>query len=596
MSDETPDTHVDGAEPSMEDILASIRRIIADEDGLVTAEDGLGSLEPAESFTILEAGAENKAVSDISRASDAQMTPTGALSEEETLSEMDLLLSELDGSADEAMDVDLVEDLADQSSDEPSASPLAGLGAVAAASLGALASAGIATADSITGSRNNPKPEPTDAGIDSGMRAESPEDLESESFDLLLDSEDIVNEFDADDELESLLQIPDNDEEAPADDIEALLEDLLFDDVAEDTPAATDERVVDPAADMIDAYEPQSPNVLNADNFAADAESSDEMTDELLAELLDEDTVPDAAMAETAFHEGALPETQQSTDDLDLVKSLMADLTAVPYDASDAEIDGQAEAPADESDFVDEILSMSMEDETGLKEDAIPADTDAFVIDMQEDVSGGDATVHNAAPPSLAAIAQAATADADNVQRRAGFGAAGFAAGAGMLITSIGADEKDESAEIVDENVGRELQQAQDVLTEINHLQSNETAAEDFAEGESGEDLASNTETKTAETLPQETILTQETAEMPKAAAKQDAIIDEVTEEATAGAFASLNQIVENNAVVEERGDRIGDLVQEALRPMLKEWLDKNLKGIVERAVTKEVKRISTGK
>ena len=45
-----------------------------------------------------------------------------------------------------------------------------------------------------------------------------------------------------------------------------------------------------------------------------------------------------------------------------------------------------------------------------------------------------------------------------------------------------------------------------------------------------------------------------------------------------------------------DRGDRIGDLVQEALRPMLKEWLDKNLKGIVERAVTKEVKRISTGK
>ena len=83
---------------------------------------------------------------------------------------------------------------------------------------------------------------------------------------------------------------------------------------------------------------------------------------------------------------------------------------------------------------------------------------------------------------------------------------------------------------------------------------------------------------------------------MPKAAAKKDAIINEVTEGATAGAFASLNQIVENNADVQERGDRIGDLVQEALRPMLKEWLDKNLKGIVERAVTKEVKRISSGK
>ena len=79
-------------------------------------------------------------------------------------------------------------------------------------------------------------------------------------------------------------------------------------------------------------------------------------------------------------------------------------------------------------------------------------------------------------------------------------------------------------------------------------------------------------------------------------AKKTDTIIDEVTETASAGAFASLNQVVEEKAVVAERGDRIGDLVQEALRPMLKEWLDANLKGIVERAVTKEVKRISSGK
>ena len=82
---------------------------------------------------------------------------------------------------------------------------------------------------------------------------------------------------------------------------------------------------------------------------------------------------------------------------------------------------------------------------------------------------------------------------------------------------------------------------------------------------------------------------------MPRAA-KKDAIIDEVTESATADVFSSLNKVVEEKAVVAERGDRIGDLVTDALRPMLKEWLDENLKGIVERAVTKEVKRISSGK
>ena len=76
----------------------------------------------------------------------------------------------------------------------------------------------------------------------------------------------------------------------------------------------------------------------------------------------------------------------------------------------------------------------------------------------------------------------------------------------------------------------------------------------------------------------------------------RETILDEVTETAAASAFASLNQVVEEKAVVAERGDRIGDLVTSALEPMLKEWLDANLKGIVERAVQKEVKRISSGK
>jgi len=144
--------------------------------------------------------------------------------------------------------------------------------------------------------------------------------------------------------------------------------------------------------------------------------------------------------------------------------------------------------------------------------------------------------------------------------------------------------------------VSRDLQEAQDILTEINKLSEDDASVEGDAPKDSGEDQIADLEEIAAEITPQDTKLTQETAEMPKAAAKQDTIIDQVTEEATAGAFASLNQVVENNAVVQERGDRIGDLVQEALRPMLKEWLDKNLKGIVERAVTKEVKRISSGK
>jgi cell pole-organizing protein PopZ len=81
-----------------------------------------------------------------------------------------------------------------------------------------------------------------------------------------------------------------------------------------------------------------------------------------------------------------------------------------------------------------------------------------------------------------------------------------------------------------------------------------------------------------------------------QSALRSDAILDDVTESATMSAFAELNQVVEDKAILSERGPRIGDLVQDALKPMLKEWLDENIQGIVERAVAKEVKRIATGK
>ena len=78
--------------------------------------------------------------------------------------------------------------------------------------------------------------------------------------------------------------------------------------------------------------------------------------------------------------------------------------------------------------------------------------------------------------------------------------------------------------------------------------------------------------------------------------AANNRILDEVTETAAIEAFASLNKAVDKKVTLEEQGPRIGDIVAEALRPMLKDWLDANLKSIVERAVKAEVKRISSGK
>ena len=140
-----------------------------------------------------------------------------------------------------------------------------------------------------------------------------------------------------------------------------------------------------------------------------------------------------------------------------------------------------------------------------------------------------------------------------------------------------------ETPEIEAQNVETTAEDKDDVDSALSQLEDL-LADEDSAEPD---DLIPEIETPEP--------LIEEIPEMARAK-KTDAIIDEVTETATAGAFASLTNVVEEKATVAERGDRIGDLVMEALQPMLKEWLDANLKSIVERAVTKEVKRISSGK
>ena len=40
-------------------------------------------------------------------------------------------------------------------------------------------------------------------------------------------------------------------------------------------------------------------------------------------------------------------------------------------------------------------------------------------------------------------------------------------------------------------------------------------------------------------------------------------------------------------------GHTVEDLVRELMRPMLKEWLDANLPGIVDRLVRQEIERIA---
>ncbi len=70
-----------------------------------------------------------------------------------------------------------------------------------------------------------------------------------------------------------------------------------------------------------------------------------------------------------------------------------------------------------------------------------------------------------------------------------------------------------------------------------------------------------------------------------------------VAPEAAAAAGASVETLMrtlasERNAAVQRGGPTIEDLVRSELRPLLKDWLDKHLPPVVERAVQAEIERV----
>ena len=74
---------------------------------------------------------------------------------------------------------------------------------------------------------------------------------------------------------------------------------------------------------------------------------------------------------------------------------------------------------------------------------------------------------------------------------------------------------------------------------------------------------------------------------------------------ATSSAFGRLSQVVKQNTaeptpsapgpILGASGKTIEDLVREMLRPMLKDWIDKNLPPLVERLVEREIARLTRG-
>ena len=90
---------------------------------------------------------------------------------------------------------------------------------------------------------------------------------------------------------------------------------------------------------------------------------------------------------------------------------------------------------------------------------------------------------------------------------------------------------------------------------------------------------------------------TPEHPSIPTPTASYDSLVGDGPAASAASAFAGLAASFRKPEPVETPsggvGPTIDDLARQLLRPLLKEWLDANLPGIVEAAVKKEVERIA---
>ncbi|MDF1586627.1 DUF2497 domain-containing protein [Marinimicrococcus flavescens] len=105
---------------------------------------------------------------------------------------------------------------------------------------------------------------------------------------------------------------------------------------------------------------------------------------------------------------------------------------------------------------------------------------------------------------------------------------------------------------------------------------------------------------KPARGLQQEVGKIQPAKDMPKegpkvAAQDSEHLVSQNVANASTSALAKLTRAVapEDRPVNGNGGKTIEQLVVELMRPMLKDWLDQNLPGIVERVVEQEVKKLA---
>ena len=710
----------DPSEPSMEDILASIRQLIADDDETMSASgDGLSASVNAAPVDMVESGVEVDSDLDslLSEFSDDTLELVTPLDEEISLEDSDILSEfsmdeiPLTESSLQIPDIEVetgdlsLDDVLDEMSDGveltvPDENPTELLSENLVDNLmgDMLSDAGINDL------------EVNEAVLAPGDVVELDGDGSSKSFDSDIDHlfSDIIDsnddggiDFDGDDaDIDSILSemsesldietevvaeaetvvssetldvvkaVAGNSEPDDAFNIDSLLEDISGTDITEDVAEATTEL---PTGDSSMAEISDLMESLGDD----EAMMPEMETTEFDSFGLD-DILADVSPSDEILSEDVSLEDISGDPDIELVKSLMADLSSPVED--NVQTDVEPELSADvvnelaspthddlEIDDIDDLLDSVIAETTG--DVAVSSDQE---IDIIEDLLGDtiaaeeqlQETIQDDITNEISNLIDANDAEtsdfedqsedgglknfADKVASDDSSNVSTIAAGAAMAGAGVSAaivsnsnsrqtaleallegfddieDETEVSSDAAMGGIEDELSNADqsdeelidDVLSDFidDTILVDELATETTDVNEIG-DLGTELDVPELDIIDEiladgaeevvdtasETVHTQietsqtETEDMAGKTAR-DTILDEVTETATASAFASLNQVVEEKAVVAERGDRIGDLVTEALQPMLKEWLDKNLKGIVERAVTKEVKRISSGK
>ena len=554
MSEHTPDTSnglADGPEPSMEDILASIRKIIADD------EDNMPALDLADELSsdIATSSDDSKSV----EVMDLDIVSDEGPSDEEIdllIADMDMLEAEtleasseddiLELSVDNAMELDIPsqEDSSILTEDIPTTPEATLANEIGLEAVDTSDDDLSAMLDDMMNSDISDDSADLDEIENLTAEIETPE-LASESVeDIVSELDDLADSIDDDLALESELNVDSLEGDADMALVKSLMADLtgapLHDDTALEGDSETDIKA---ETDSNAETEVNADLEVTIETVVEDEEDIFESLETALDETLDDNTVDEA----TESH--ALDALEVDIDDTDTPDDVM-----------------------------DEILSLTLDDEMDIQDEEL----EASAMDV---------------PLSLKDIAAQAEAEADAID-----GGPAIAMAAGATALGVAASQSDETSEADLDDLKLALEEpakSDDVDDILSMLDTADDTPEESEEAEASTDIdipvEADVETDTEIDTHIPDPITEETPEMPRAA-KKDAIIDEVTESATADVFSSLNKVVEEKAVVAERGDRIGDLVTDALRPMLKEWLDENLKGIVERAVTKEVKRISSGK